>query len=223
MLRVQRLSSLYGRTALSTLLFSLSSCSALSAIPDAGRISGKILDPQGAPVAKAHVKLVNAAGAVSREAISDEQGNFILDGIDPGEYKLAAEDEAFVTVVLDVSVAHGEQKNISLKFRQLISVLQAVTVVASAPSSLTPDPAQTIVIHDQVLDANPGRPGAPISIPGLPIETASGGLKRLSTLHPELLATTVSQSPNSFRSAISFIPTISQQMRMGMVIPIQTC
>jgi hypothetical protein len=34
-----------------------------------------------------------------------------------------------------------------------------------------------IVIHDQVLDANPGRPGAPISIPGLPIETASGGIK----------------------------------------------
>jgi hypothetical protein len=34
-----------------------------------------------------------------------------------------------------------------------------------------------IVIHDQVLDANPGRPGAPISIPGLPIEAASGGIK----------------------------------------------
>ena len=33
------------------------------------------------------------------------------------------------------------------------------------------------MIHDQVLDANPGRPGAPISIPGLPIETASGGIK----------------------------------------------
>jgi hypothetical protein len=28
-----------------------------------------------------------------------------------------------------------------------------------------------------VLDANPGRPGATISIPGLPIETASGGIK----------------------------------------------
>jgi hypothetical protein len=47
----------------------------------------------------------------------------------------------------------------------------------SAPSLLTPDPAQSIVIHDQVLDANPGPPGAPISIPGLPIETASGGIK----------------------------------------------
>ena len=56
-------------------------------------------------------------------------------------------------------------------------VHQSITVVASAPSVTTPDPAQSIVIHDQVLDANPGRPGAPISIPGLPIETASRGIK----------------------------------------------
>jgi hypothetical protein len=34
-----------------------------------------------------------------------------------------------------------------------------------------------LVVHDQVLDANPGRPGAPVSIPGLPVETASGGIK----------------------------------------------
>ena len=52
-----------------------------------------------------------------------------------------------------------------------------MTVVASEPSTLTPDPSTSIFIHDQVLDANPGRPGAPISIPGLPIETASGGIK----------------------------------------------
>ena len=66
---------------------------------------------------------------------------------------------------------------IDLRFQQIASVLQSITVVATSPSSLTPDPAQSIIIHDQVLDANPGRPGAPISIPGLPIETASGGIK----------------------------------------------
>jgi hypothetical protein len=40
-----------------------------------------------------------------------------------------------------------------------------------------PDPAQQVLVHDEILDANPGRPGAPVSIPGLPIETASGGIK----------------------------------------------
>ncbi|MDQ2777283.1 MAG: TonB-dependent receptor [Acidobacteriota bacterium] len=42
---------------------------------------------------------------------------------------------------------------------------------------LFPDPAQRVYVRQETLDANPGRPGAPISIPGLPIETASGGIK----------------------------------------------
>ena len=33
------------------------------------------------------------------------------------------------------------------------------------------------MVREELLDANPGRPGAPVSIPGLPIETASGGIK----------------------------------------------
>ena len=136
-----------------------------------------MLDPRGVPVAGARLKLLNSAVTVIREAKSDEQGNFILADIDPGEYQLTAEEPTFVSVTLDVFVSPGQQKQVTLRFAQLASVSQAITVVASAPSLLTPDPAQSVVIHDQVLDANPGRPGAPISIPGLPIETASGGIK----------------------------------------------
>jgi hypothetical protein len=55
----------------------------------------------------------------------------------------------------------------------------SVTVVASAPARTieNPDPSQRIQVRDDLLDANPGRPGAPVSIPGLPVETASGGIK----------------------------------------------
>ncbi len=140
-------------------------------------MSGRVFDPRGATVSGAHLKLLNSAGVLVLETISDRQGNFDLEGIDPGEYQLIGQDPSFVAVTSDVSVARGERKQVTLQFQQLVSVQQSVTVVASSPSSLTPDPAQTVVIHDQVLDANPGRPGAPISIPGLPIETASGGIK----------------------------------------------
>lgn len=170
--------STFGYMALSVLcLFFTPSSLNLSAASDSGRISGKILDPQGVAVARAHLRLIDSAGSSVRETTSDTQGNFSLDGIHGGEYRLTGESEAFVPVTVDVSLDAGQQKEINLQFQQLVSILQAITVVASAPSSLTPDPAQTVVIHDQVLDANPGRPGAPISIPGLPIETASGGIK----------------------------------------------
>ncbi len=56
---------------------------------------------------------------------------------------------------------------------------ESINVVGriTAPDILSPDPAQRIIISDEALDANPGRPGVPISIPGLPVETASGGIK----------------------------------------------
>jgi hypothetical protein len=144
---------------------------------DLGSASGRVLDPSGATFSGAHLKLLNSAGALVSETVSDEKGNFSLEGIDPGEYQLIGQDPSFVTVISDASVAAGQRTQVTLQFQQLVSVEQSVTVVASAPSALSPDPSQTVVIHDQVLDANPGRPGAPISIPGLPIESASGGIK----------------------------------------------
>jgi hypothetical protein len=149
----------------------------LAASTNRGWVSGKILDPRGVPVVGAHLKLLNSSDAVIREAKSDEGGNFIFGDVDPGEYRVRAEEPTFISVASDVSVLSGQQKHMTLQFRQLDSLSQSITVVASVPSLLTPDPAQSIIIHDQVLDANPGRPGVPISIPGLPAETASGGIK----------------------------------------------
>jgi hypothetical protein len=56
---------------------------------------------------------------------------------------------------------------------------ESITVTADVKESsiLFPDPAQRVFVRQEMLDANPGRPGAPVSIPGLPIETASGGIK----------------------------------------------
>jgi carboxypeptidase family protein len=152
-------------------------CPSLPAEPSGARITGKVLDPQGAPVSAVHLSLLNAAGSPIRDATSDAEGSFIIEGVDSGSYQLVANAPSFVSVVVNVGVTGGQQQAVNLQFQQIASAVQAVTVVASAPSSLTPDFSQSIVVHDEVLDANPGRPGAPISIPGLPIETASGGIK----------------------------------------------
>jgi hypothetical protein len=40
-----------------------------------------------------------------------------------------------------------------------------------------PDPSETSLFMIRFFDAIPVRPGTPISIPGLPIETAAGGIK----------------------------------------------
>jgi hypothetical protein len=111
------------------------------------------------------------------ETRSDTQGRFEFGPLEPGEYQVTAAHPGFVKLIVNASVAAGQTADLELQFSQIVFVLQSITVVESAPSVLAPDPSQMVVIHDQVLDANPGRPGAPISIPGLPIETASGGIK----------------------------------------------
>jgi hypothetical protein len=111
------------------------------------------------------------------ESSTDTQGQFVFEFLQPGSYRLIAEANSFTPLSREVLLAGGQHAEVALRFTQLLPVRQSITVVAASASSLTPDPSETVVAHDRVLDANPGRPGAPISIPGLPIETASGGIK----------------------------------------------
>ena len=158
------------------LIWTLLAVTSLRAEPPLGRISGKVLDPQAASVREAKISLVNAAGTTVASTSSNAEGDFSFESVRPGSYQLTAEATGFLAIISNVGVGNGDQ-TINLQFQQVANAVQSLTVVASAPSSLTPDPSQNIVIDDEVLDANPGRPGAPISIPGLPIETASGGIK----------------------------------------------
>src|SRR5271166_4909643 len=106
---------------------------------ETGAIHGQVVDPQDAIVSAAKLKLFNAAGTKVAEVESDAQGAFAISGVDPGVYQLTAESPAFVRVKQSVSVASGQQQEITLKFQQIVSSEQQVTVVASAPSITTPD------------------------------------------------------------------------------------
>jgi hypothetical protein len=145
------------------------------------RIAGQIIDPQGTVVANARVSLSRRSGSFAsiRETTSDASGHFTVNDVPAGTYTLGAETSSFAPITADVTVpAEKNLIEITLQFREVASLRQAVTVTgSSAPSALTPDPAEHVIVHDQVLDANPGRPGVPVSIPGLPVETASGGIK----------------------------------------------
>jgi len=67
----------------------------------------------------------------------------------------------------------------NIEFSNIASQNESVTVSAdvSDVGVFSPDPAQRIMVRDETLDANPGRPGMPISIPGLPVESPAGGVK----------------------------------------------
>jgi len=138
---------------------------------------GLVSDPQGAAVADASVALFPTGRQVALVTTTDLQGRFEFHGLMSGPCRLTVEAPGFIAVSISVNLVAGESAERDVQFRQLASQTQQINVVASEPAALAPDPSQLTVVHDEALDANPGRPGTPISIPGLPIETASGGIK----------------------------------------------
>jgi len=145
------------------------------AAQEAGSISGVITDPSGAAVANAHVMLAGSSSKFQRTTMSDDEGRFQFLTLDRGAYQLTAEAPNLGKVTRNISVFSGAMLE-DIQFRSVSSV-ERISVVASAFDTLTPDPSERTFLHDQLLEANPGLPGVPVSIPGLPIETASGGIK----------------------------------------------
>jgi hypothetical protein len=143
-------------------------------------VSGQIKDPQSQPVADLRVQLIapNRRGA-SKEQTTDKNGHFEFHVVSPDDYTLKVIAPGFQELTKRVMVSSEEPVNVDIQLGGLSTKQESITVTAHAKEAnvLFPDPAQPVFVRQNTLDGNPGRPGAPISIPGVPIETASGGIK----------------------------------------------
>jgi Carboxypeptidase regulatory-like domain len=156
--------------ALTVLLLSASALAADFAV------SGRIVDGQGRPVAGASVVL--AQGQKAHQAVTGTEGLFQLKLNSAGTYDLSVTAPMFQPLSKPVELSAGAS-SLNLQLIPLITRSDSVTVTAdiNALDVLSPDPAEKVYVRQDLLDANPGRPGAPVSIPGYPIETASSGIK----------------------------------------------
>jgi hypothetical protein len=158
-----------------TRLLLLTAITTSMAAQEAASISGVVTDPSGAAVVNARVMLAEPSTKFERTTMSDDKGRFQFINLDRGAYQLTAEAPNLGTVTRDISF-FSQPTPEDIQFGSVSSV-ETISVVASGPDALTPDPSEHTFMHDQLLEANPGRPGAPVSVPGLPVETASGGIK----------------------------------------------
>ena len=138
-----------------------------------------LTDPQGRAVPNATVSLLRRADSGRHEARTDEQGRYSFAALATGEYRLTAEATGFPIITRTIAIAGDSTQTEDLQFSRIASQNQSVTVAADVSDLglFSPDPAQRIMIRDETLDANPGRPGMPVSIPGMPVESPAGGVK----------------------------------------------
>src|SRR5579883_2827897 len=141
-------------------------------------IYGQVTDPQHALVSGTTVRLLDSAKQPVQSVKTDAQGHYQLFAPAAGAYRIEVNAPGFQQSAREIDV-HTPVTTVDIQLTAIRTAQERVEVVGDIKqtSVLFPDPAQGVWVREQTLDANPGRPGAPISIPGLPIETASGGIK----------------------------------------------
>jgi len=126
-------------------------------------LTGQIVNGDGTPIPGAILQ----AGQTSAPA--DQQGNFRL-SLSPGDYRLQVSARGYAPVTLPLSITSDTEIRIQ------VGASSTATVVATV-DELTTDPSTQVYSASELVAANPGLPGTPVSVPGFPSETASGGVK----------------------------------------------
>jgi hypothetical protein len=142
---------------------------------DGVAVSGNVADRAGQAIAGAVVRLT-AVSASTQQAVSDAAGRFVLMTVAPGTYELSVIAAKCQPLEKSVVVAAGGS-DFQIQLEAVVSQTVVVTADVTGDDVMSPDPSVKVFATGDLMDANPGRPGAPISIPGYPIETASGGIK----------------------------------------------
>jgi Carboxypeptidase regulatory-like domain len=148
-------------------------------------VEGRVLDPQGRALSGASVEITLPGNARwIAKTTSGGEGRFELKVPAPGQYDVKVEAANFRPVTKSIAIGPseavlGSSKTFEIQLSDIALTTQNMTVTADVNEVdvLSPDPALRVFVTQDLLDANPGRPGAPVSIPGYPIETASSGIK----------------------------------------------
>src|SRR5579872_1102590 len=151
-------------------------------------LRGRVTDPQGNALPDAVVKLCRQKEVLAQTS-SAKDGSFQLAMPSIGKFELLVEATGFRDLTLSLT-QRDTTRPIEARMRQVATQTETVTVTADVNDSdvLSPDPAERVFVRQDLLDANPGRPGAPVSIPGYPIETASSGIKAPQYFAPGVAA-----------------------------------
>jgi len=93
-----------------------------------GSLRGVVEDGEGARVASAAIFVHLNASSLERSARCDDHGNFRMDDLKPGTYRVSVSAHGFAEAVADVSVAVGSVRDITVTL-QPPAVSQTLTSV----------------------------------------------------------------------------------------------
>lgn len=117
------------------------------------QLSGTVLDPKGAVVPNASVKIRNIGTGLLRELRSNEVGQFRAVQLDPGQYELVAQSAGFApTTLAGIELTVGASVNLDVTL-QLQATTQTIEVADTMINVALPAP--TAMITDRAIENMP--------------------------------------------------------------------
>jgi hypothetical protein len=115
-----------------------------------GTLQGVVQDATGGRVSSAKITVQALDSSVQRRIVTDTRGEFRLDNLWPGPYRVIVNARGFAEARSDVTVAVSSARNVAVTM-QPAQVWQAVTVQGEASSIATQSIDTTSAVHGGVV------------------------------------------------------------------------
>jgi hypothetical protein len=116
-------------------------------------VSGRIVDASGLPLPGVVLQVAGQSSDYRVQATTDENGRYLVSGLEPGAYALQAALSGFDTAHRDLILSPGERQTLDLQM-QVKGLEQKVTVTATEPAA--PPPSSRVRISRQQMARIPG-------------------------------------------------------------------
>ena len=110
---------------------------------NAADLNGVIRDPSGAAVVNAAVRARNIATNFTRAAITNDEGNYLITNLPPGEYEVTVEADGFSRArIPSVTLTVGQRADLDIPLA--VGALDATVDISAAEVALV-EPTNTTV------------------------------------------------------------------------------
>jgi Carboxypeptidase regulatory-like domain len=138
----------FGRRILFSFLFFALLPFAVSAQNPRGSLRGMVQDSSGAAVPSARIAVRGVDSSIQREASSDSYGEFRIDDLLPGAYRVTVEAKGFAEAVSNVNVAVSSLREIKVTLKPRAAQM---TVIVDEHESITTQPLNTTSAVQQAI------------------------------------------------------------------------
>ena len=115
-----------------------------------GSLRGAVQDASGARIASAKIMVQSSDSSLQREAVSEDRGEFRLDDLLPGAYRVTVTAVGFAPAGASVTIEVSSVREVTVTLKPAISP-EKITV-ESASSSITTQPVDLVsVVHQSVI------------------------------------------------------------------------